>query len=524
MKDHFMLQNIIAPLPFKKRTLLFYSFLSFFLGAFLFTSGLYLYLIQDVKDKTSLAKTSLAEQMDIIFIELKEVVDHSILMCEEADIRHLRSSTFNSSMFKEFGLFDSDFNVFCSDYGARNFSIFSSIAERIEQSADKKTVSLVSRTNTLGDKAFIAFYLGGEGVGANGLAPPHNLTDGVERILSADYPYKLTLGKLDITSSAFNEHIDLLSQQTAVLKNWAITLDVILPTKHYWKVFFCLLPFAFIAIVLAIIGLCFIHWCTRYYLHSLPHCLRRAIKNNEMDVNYQPILTLDGSSVKDMEALVRWTSPYHGRVSPLSIVEVSRRLGMIDDLTWMVIRKVGLFYREHQNTLNDVNVAVNIDRQCLLADSFVGKLAAILEEFPELKGNLGLEVTETCALNDVELPLMVSRFEHIKALGIHLSVDDFGTGYSGLDFLRRFPYDSLKLDKVFISTLKEDPFTGQILNSVISLAKELDMTVVAEGVEREEQLQAVKNLGVDKVQGYYFSSPLSKEHIITWLDENKTSH
>ncbi len=518
-----MLQNIIASLPFKKRTLIFYCSFSFLLGAVLFTVGLYVYFIQDIKDKTSLAKSALESQMDVIFSELKQVVDNSTLTCEKEDIKRLRSSTFYSSAFKEFGLFNNDYRVFCSDYGVRDFRIFSTIAERIEQSKDNKTVSLITQTHTLGDKAFIAFYLGSEGIGANGLAPPSSLTDEIERILLPDYSYRLTLGKLDITSERFNKDVNLLSQQSAVITNWSITLDVQLPQRVYRERFYYLLPFALCAVLLTTIILCFFHWCVRYYLHSLPHCIRRAIKNNDMEVYYQPILSLDGSGMKDMEALVRWTSPYHGQVSPLSIVEVASRLNLIDNLTWMVVRKVGAFYREHQDDLNGVKIAVNIDRQCLLANNFITKLVALLEEFPELKGNLGLEITETCALNEIELPLMVSRFEHIKALGIHLSVDDFGTGYSGLDFLRRFPYDTLKLDKIFISTLKEDPFTGQILTSVISLAKELDMVVVAEGVEREEQLQAVKTLGVDKVQGYYFSSPLSQEQILVWMEENTAS-
>ena len=127
-------------------------------------------------------------------------------------------------------------------------------------------------------------------------------------------------------------------------------------------------------------------------------------------------------------------------------------------------------------------------------------------------------MTETSALNAIDLPIMVSRFEHIKALGVHLSVDDFGTGYAGLDFLRRFPYDTLKLDQIFIASLKDDQFTRQILTSVTKLAKELNMKLVAEGVEREDQLNAVRELGVDRVQGYYFCRPLPKEQVIAWIE------
>lgn len=221
-----------------------------------------------------------------------------------------------------------------------------------------------------------------------------------------------------------------------------------------------------------------------------------------------------------MEALIRWHSPYHGNVSPPFIVEMSEKLGLIDELTWMVIRKVGDFYREYPAQLSGISISVNVDRHSLLKQEFAGTLAHILTEYPELKDRLVLEVTETSVLNAVDLPIMVSRFEHIKTLGVSLSVDDFGTGYAGLDFLRRFPYDTLKLDKVFTDSLQDDQFTCQVLTSMTKLAKELNMELVAEGVEREDQLEAVRALGVDRVQGFYFCRPLPRQNVIAWLEQN----
>ena len=264
---------------------------------------------------------------------------------------------------------------------------------------------------------------------------------------------------------------------------------------------------------------CAIYWTILYYRYSLSHSLKKAIKEEAMDVYFQPIISLNDQKARDMEALIRWKSPYHGQVSPLTIIEMADRFGVIDNLTWMVIRKVGRFYRENSATLADVSIAVNVDRHSLLKESFIPNLQRILAEYPELKGRLGLEVTETSALNMSELPIMVSQFERIKALGIELSVDDFGTGYSGLDFLRRFPYDVLKLDRVFVSSFQDDQFTRQILTSVTKLARELNMRVVAEGIEEQEQLDAITELGVDSVQGYFFSVPLPGEQIIQWLEE-----
>lgn len=176
-----------------------------------------------------------------------------------------------------------------------------------------------------------------------------------------------------------------------------------------------------------------------------------------------------------------------------------------------------MLFRQNAELLKDIRISVNVDRHSLIHEDFAPTLAKVMDEWPELKGRLGLEVTETTALNSIELPLMVSRFEHIKALDIRLSVDDFGTGYAGLDFLRRFPYDTLKLDQIFIASLKEDQFTRQVLTSVTKLAKELNMEVVAEGVEREDQLEAVRELGVERVQGYYFCRPLPTDQVLEWL-------
>jgi len=248
--------------------------------------------------------------------------------------------------------------------------------------------------------------------------------------------------------------------------------------------------------------------------------VKRAIRQSAIDVHFQPIVPINGLGEYSLEALIRWQSAYHGRVPPPVIVEMSERLGLIDELTWLVIRKVGDFYREYPTQLSGVSISVNVDRHSLLKQGFADTLAQILQEYPTLKGRLVLEVTETSVLNEIDLPIMISRFEHIKTLGVSLSVDDFGTGYAGLDFLRRFPYDILKLDKVFIDSLLDDEFTLQVLMSMTKLAKELNMELVAEGVEIEDQLEAVRALGVDRVQGYYFCRPLPKQDVIAWLEQN----
>ncbi|SHG12128.1 EAL domain, c-di-GMP-specific phosphodiesterase class I (or its enzymatically inactive variant) [Marinomonas polaris DSM 16579] len=514
-----MFKNITALVPSKKKVVFLYAFLSFFIIFTVFTLGLYLSLLNDLDNRTNVAKNALSDRMNAIFTELKQVVNDSSLSCEKADITRLRRATFYSPIFKEFGLFNSEFIVYCSNLGTTNIKIYDSIASRITQSMGRKTVSLVN-SNTLGESTFFAFYQRDDGLGVNGLAPPDKIAASVDQILLPDYFYELTLGKQILFSNSNDIDSRVLGNTEVSLADWSMTLAVFFPSSLYWRHLWSLLPFIIVCWVLLSFVFYVGHLVLVYYRRSLRHCIKRAIKNNTMEVHFQPIVSLTEGGFHEMEALIRWNSFRYGQVSPLVIVDMADRLGLIDHLTWMVIRKVGDFYREYPEQLRHIKISVNVDRHSLLKEGFASDLAEILEEYPELKGRLGLEVTETSVLDAAELPLMVSRFEHIKALGVSLSVDDFGTGYAGLDFLRRFPYDTLKLDQIFIASLKDDQFTRQILTSVTKLAKELNMELIAEGVEHEDQLNAVRELGVDRVQGYYFCRPLPKEQVIAWFEEN----
>ena len=514
-----MFTHITEVVPSRRRIRIFYGLLSLAITLFLFPLALYLSLLNDLDERTFAAQKALSDRMKGIFIELKEVVDDSSLACDEADLKRLRSATFYSPTLKEIGIFDSEFTVFCTSLGPTNFKVYKSISKRITESADRKTVSLVN-SNTLGESTFFAFYQRPDGLGVNGLAPPQSIAVSVDQILLPDFYYDLTMGKRIFSSNKVGEDFSVLAQQQVSLADWAMTLVVFLPTSLFLEHLWSLSPFAFLSWLVLFVVFYLSHLVINYYRRSLRHCIKRAIKNKAMEVHFQPIVSLKDDGYYEMEALIRWRSFRHGQVSPLVIVDMADRLGLIDELTWMVIRKVGDFYREYPEQLRHIKISVNVDRHSLLKECFASDLSHILEEYSELKGRLGLEVTETSALNSAELPLMVSRFEHIKSLGIGLSVDDFGTGYAGLDFLRRFPYDTLKLDQIFIASLKDDQFTRQILTSVTKLAKELNMELVAEGVEREDQLNAVRELGVDRVQGYYFCRPLPKEQVIAWLAEH----
>lgn len=522
-----MLNMVSSRLQGKKRTLLLCACFSLLISLTLFVSGLYWYLLDDLEHRTQTAQQVLDNQMQEIFVELKEVANQATFFCDKEDVKRLQKATFYSPTFKEYGLFNQNYKLYCSNVGPIDITLYSTVIERLKSSQDRKTVSL-TQSNTLNEPTFFAFYQRQDGLGVNGLAPPRIFSLYIDQVLRPDYHYLLTIGKNAIDSRRDAPHnslfdspnVRVMAENTATLEGWSLTLKVFLPVALYWQYCLLLLPFMIVSwlVLFAVFYIGTLLW--HHYLHSLHHCIKRAIQRNEMEVYYQPIVSLQKDKPHELEALIRWRSERHGQVSPLTIVDTANQLGLMEELTWMVIRQVGDFYREHHATLEDIKTAVNVDRFSLLKDSFAPALAELIHQYPELNGRLGLEVTETSALNDTELPLMVSQFEHLKKIGVSLSVDDFGTGYSGLDFLRRFPYDTLKLDQVFVASLKDDYFSRQILTSVTKLAKELGMELIAEGVERLDQLEAVQMLGVDRVQGYFFCRPLPREQVITWLLDN----
>ena len=516
-----MLKNVFSYTPSNLKWWSTYAAIALAVCLLIFPSGIYFHLKAELQERSSFASSALQKKMQAIFGELNSVVGEANTSCTKEDVRHLQRATFYSSLVKDYGLFDSNYKVYCTSDGISDFYLFKSIIEQIEASPTKITVSLV-RSKSLGEPTVFAFYVGDQGIGANALVSPSDLTEEIAWWLTEDFPYQLTIGRQVSSSHPDFNHLGRLAEQNIAFDDWSMKLNIVLPKKVFWQHFYRLSGWVLLTWILLTLAMRSAHFAIAQYRRSLSFCLKKAIKDNQLDVHFQPIISVTPGTTHDMEALVRWESPYHGTVSALSIVEIAERLDLMKELTWIVIRKVGAFYRQYPNALQCIRTAVNVDRHTLLQEDFVSGLKAILADFPELKQRLGIEVTETSVLSNEEMNDMVARLEAVKALGIRLSVDDFGTGYSGLDFLSRFPYDTLKLDQVFLASLNDDRYAQQILQSVIQMAKDLNMELVAEGVEREDQLQAITALGVERVQGYYFSRPLSAEKIVKWLEAQQT--
>ena len=238
--------------------------------------------------------------------------------------------------------------------------------------------------------------------------------------------------------------------------------------------------------------------------------LQVALDRGQFVVHYQPEVELRTERIVGAEALVRWRHPEKGLVPPMQFIPLSEETGIIVSITKQVILAACRQARAWQKEgFPPLHVAVNISGRVFQHHDVAGMLFRILRETGLAPGCLELEITETVAMHDFEKTLEI--LQNLKAGGIRVSIDDFGTGYSSLAYLKRFPIHQLKIDRTFIKDMMGNPDDRAIVDAMISMAHSLKMEVLAEGVERADQLEYLRTLGCDKVQGYYFGRPVPAE-------------
>ncbi|PAU86977.1 diguanylate cyclase [Pseudomonas sp. WN033] len=253
---------------------------------------------------------------------------------------------------------------------------------------------------------------------------------------------------------------------------------------------------------------------------QLENQLRKAIEDNQLVVHYQPKLHLNDDSISSAEALVRWQHPQRGLVMPGDFIDMAEETGLIIALGDAVLHKAcsQASHWYHQGP-TPVCVSVNLSVQQLRQSNFARRVQHILEECQLPAEYLELELTESMFLEHVDA--VAHNIAELRAMGIRLAVDDFGTGYSSLAYLKRFPVDTLKIDRVFVTDLGQHSQDAAITRAIIAMAHSLDLRVVAEGVERDVQLAYLKQYGCDEVQGYLISRPLSAADFTAMLQEHR---
>ncbi|MNB86820.1 Cyclic di-GMP phosphodiesterase Gmr [compost metagenome] len=246
----------------------------------------------------------------------------------------------------------------------------------------------------------------------------------------------------------------------------------------------------------------------------LSQLLLSAAVNDEFEVHYQPILGADSLKVAKLEALLRWTNPTYGPVSPAEFIPLAETSGSIISIGSWVLRQVCSDLRRFRQDGLELTAAVNISAVQLIQPGLSELLLALLEEFELPSSSLELEITESVLVSGDHI---LSSLQELRSYGFRISLDDFGTGFSSLSYLRRFPVDIIKIDRSFVSEMTLEPQGDVLVKTIIELSHNLGLKVVAEGIELKEQFDLLRRLGSDELQGYYISKPLQAVNIYAFL-------
>jgi len=240
---------------------------------------------------------------------------------------------------------------------------------------------------------------------------------------------------------------------------------------------------------------------------SLETSLRKALGRDEMVLHYQPVVDARSESVVSFEALVRWNSAEHGFVSPGKFIPLAEDTRLIVPIGQWVMRKA---CQEARNWPDHVKVNVNVSPEQLLEPAFHEEVVQALAESGLRPDRLEIEVTESIFLRDASVAR--NALEQVMALGCSVALDDFGTGYSSLGYLRKLRFSTIKVDRTFVQGAAQGSAESlAIINAVVAMAKSLNMTTTAEGVETSDEAELIRNLGCDKIQGFYFGRPMTAD-------------
>ncbi|MEE2730461.1 MAG: EAL domain-containing protein [Pseudomonadota bacterium] len=249
---------------------------------------------------------------------------------------------------------------------------------------------------------------------------------------------------------------------------------------------------------------------------SVENDLRHAIRHNELELHYQPKLHLKNGGIQSVEALVRWNHPVRGLVSPSQFVPMAEEIGLINELGEWLINKACLQAKQwNESGLQPIRIAINLSPIQFRGSPLVQMIRNGLLAYRLAPSQLEVEVTETVLLEDTNRVLRT--LDGIRNLGVKVALDDFGTGYSSLSYLTRFPFNTLKIDRSFVSQCIRKGQAAAIIHTIIQLCKNLNLEVVAEGVETHEELKFLLDHRCDVVQGHYFSPALNAEDLAQYV-------
>lgn len=245
--------------------------------------------------------------------------------------------------------------------------------------------------------------------------------------------------------------------------------------------------------------------------------IAHALEKKQFEVYYQPKIDIRTNKLVGVEALLRWERPNHGMIYPDYFISIAEESGLITPMTYWVIREVFKQYVLWKKKKIVLNFAINLSAKVLTDVILPEELGKMIKEFKINPEHICFEITEAAAMHQPDIVLEV--LTRIRLKGFSLSIDDFGTGYSSLVELQRLPFTELKIDKSFVSDIAYNQSNMHIVRSIISLGQNMNLSLVAEGVETIEAAEQLKEMGCDILQGYLYSKPLSVNNFINWYKE-----
>lgn len=243
--------------------------------------------------------------------------------------------------------------------------------------------------------------------------------------------------------------------------------------------------------------------------------LRKALDNDELFLVYQPQVDVNGLCV-GVEALVRWMHPTKGMLPPLEFISIAEESGLIIELgAWVLENSCEQFKKWRDENLNVEKIAVNVSPKQFRHVNFMNTVRDAIKKYQMAPNQLTIEITEGLVIKDIKDT--IEKMSTLKSLGVRISVDDFGTGYSSLTYLKELPIDQLKIDQSFVRDIMNQPKSSMIVTTIISIANNLNLNLIAEGVENKEQVAILSEKGCHQFQGYYFSKPKTATDFFSYM-------